>query len=70
MLEEIDDEEMTDSLFRLRGILLAKDSELENIAQKCDTFFYFQDLIKHWFKNDEVEVTRAELKAIWERVNN
>ena len=73
MLEEIDDEEMTDSLFRLRAILLAKESELEGIASKCESFLEFKCVVEKFFKGELLEgfkITREEFTRAWELGNH
>lgn len=64
-MNRIDEEETTDSLFRLRAILLAKESELVSIAEKCNTFLEFKNILKKWFKEDEVSVSRDEMVKAW-----
>jgi hypothetical protein len=66
--DEIDDEEMTDSLFRLRAILLAKESELETIAQRCSTLEEFIEVVHRFFQKDDVVMIRKEeLVIIWKQ---
>jgi hypothetical protein len=65
-LNEIDDEETRDSLFRLHEIMLARDTELVSIANKSENFYEFKKLIRDWFRDTEVVFLNEDLKRIWE----